>query len=371
MSDSISKLAVIITGDTAPLSSAMQKAMRDVDIFAAMTAQRAREGADAWNAGLARMKEAAEAAKNPFEQLNLGARKMAGGFDSATASGVKLSTMLGAFRGNLNAAFLVGGPAALGIAAMVLGVKKLADAGDDLLVRLGEDKLNTWAGQWERLNEQLGIAGMNFAAIAAEATAGLAETLASINEALFPESVAHADALKARQAAEKQIEESKKKQNDENEKQLRLNKEAAEAQERERDALLEFKQRFIDRGDDIRKSVLTPAEKLRETFLELRQLLSGGFIDEATAERAGQAAVDAIHKAKDEISRPDQGVGAVNRFTTAGFSAVQSGKRELERISELQRQEVEAAKRAEEQRRVMIEVLRGNQPVVILEGAPP
>ncbi len=39
-----------------------------------------------------------------------------------------------------------------------------------LLEKIGADKLERWAGQWERVNEQLGIMGQRFTAIAREAS---------------------------------------------------------------------------------------------------------------------------------------------------------------------------------------------------------
>lgn len=325
MAESIAKLAVIITGDAAPLARAMGQAS------AAIT--------------------------------------------KTERSTIKLSSALSALRGNWSAAFGVGGGGALAITAMAAGVFKLAAAGDHLMQKIGADKLETWAGQWERVNEQLGVMGLRFSTIAAESSSALADTLGGINEALFPDAVALVNAIKEREAREKSITEQKKKQEEANKKQAQANKEAAEAQQRERDALLDMANAQRDRGDAIREAVRTPLEEMKATFAELRALLSQGFLDEQTAIRAGEAAAKRF---KDAIAAPERamhtshGVAAADRFSVAGFSAVQSGLRDLDRLEKVQKDQLAEQKR---QTKVQEEIAKAmanlGPPVVIHEGNPP
>lgn len=403
MADSIAKLAVVLTGDAAPLSAALQKSLQDVDRWALGMARASMQAQAAWNAGMANIRmtnlagaggpmEAFDPARlnripdsvksfttafvNPLTQINTAAGKAARSLDGLATQVFKLNTLMSAFRGNFGAAFVVGGPAALGIAAITGGVFKLAAAGDQLLQKLGEDKLKTWAGQWERVNEQLGVMGLRFTMIARDASEGLANSLERINASLFPDSVAYIAALKQRKEAEKQILELRKQQEEKNKKQLQLNKEAAEAQQRERDALLDLSNAQRDRADQIRESVQTPAEQLKATFQELRSLLASGFLDEESAVRAAKAAQDRFNprpNPADIQARP--GVAATSRFTMAGFSAVQSGLREIDRraeVKELERLNKEADK-AGAQRAEIIQLLRGGgggQNIEIVAGAP-
>jgi hypothetical protein len=375
MADSIAKLAVIITGDAGPLAAALQKAQANVSSWGRGMATMAAQN-DKWLAGLQRMHEQTQSQANPFAALNLSAKSAGSSIDRLHAATFKMNTLMSAMRGNVGAAFAVGGPAALGIAAMTLGVFKLANAGDHLLQKIGADKLETWAGQWERVNEQLGIMGLRFTTIAREASGALADTLAGINQALFPDAVAQVNAIKAREAAEKQMALDKEKAAKAAKEQAQANKEAAEAQQKERDALLDMANAQRDRGDAIKESMMTPVEQLRAAFIELRGLLSGGFIDDETAMRAGEAAAARFKEAMGGQAATAQdrpGVAAANRFTMAGFSAVQSGLRELDRKEEMKKLERLARQgdKANEQRGEILEVLRNQKPIALMEGNPP
>src|SRR5262245_49748599 len=134
MADSIAKLSVIIVGDASPLEATLGRVQSDLERFGVGFSAMSKLSAKTWDAFINKVKTSLPTpAANPFEQLTLGAHRAARGMDEASRSSARFSTVLGAMRGNLNAAFMIGGPAALGIAAMVLSVKKLADAGDALM----------------------------------------------------------------------------------------------------------------------------------------------------------------------------------------------------------------------------------------------
>lgn len=372
MADSISKLSVVITGDASPLQAAMARASAHVDSWSRGMATMAVQN-DKWLAGLEKMNAASSAQANPFEAMRFGASGAAGSVDRLNAASVKLSTTISALKGNWGAAFAVGGPALLGIAASALALRRMANAGDELLQTIGADKLETWSGQWARLNEQLGVTGMKFTLIAREATSDLADSLSAINQAMFPDAVAYVNSIKAREAAEKKMAEDKEKAANAAEKQAKANKEAAEQQQRERDAMLDMANAQRDRADQIRDSVMTPAEEMERTFRELRSMFGAGLIDEETAMRAGLKARKAFDegsgaRANDAQARP--GVAAADKFTMAGFSAVQSGLREMDRLERVQKDQL---KEEQNQTVVMKEVrdaIKG-QTVVELVGESP
>lgn len=399
-SDSISKLAVVLTGDGSPLSAALQKSLNDADKWALGMARISKQAATSWTNGMAnirmgdmagpggpmeafdpsRLNRIPEAAKlweqgfiSPLSQINTAAKRAGESFGGLHAAAFKMNTVMSALRGNLGAAFSVGGPALLGIAAMSAAVYKLAAAGDTLMQKLGADKLDTWAGQWERVNEQLGIMGTTFTTIAAEASGGLADALAAVNEAMFPDSVAYTEALKARQAANKKAIEDGKRIEEQNKRQLELNRKAAEEQQRERDAMLDRQNSLRDRGEAIRDSVMSPGEEMRRTFQELRQLLAGGFIDEETAMRAGMKARKAFDEAggKKTAEESRAGVGAADRFSMAGFSAVQQGLRDLAAKDQTAKDQLEELKRQTKVEEEIAKILSGQTPIVLHEGNPP
>jgi hypothetical protein len=370
VADSIAKLAVVITGDAGPLATALAKASANVDSWSRGMATMAVQN-DKWLAGLEKMRPGSAGNANPFEAMRLGASGASGSIDRLNTASVKLSTTLSALRGNWGAAFSVGGPALLGITATILAVRKLATAGDDLLEKIGADELETWSGQWGRLNEQLGVTGLRFTEIAREATGDLADAMAGINQALFPDSVAHIEAIKAREFTEKRIKEQKEAAAKAAEKQAKANKEAAEAQQRERDAMLDIANARRDRAQSITDSLRTPSEELIAKFRELRELFAGGVIDQElfgqSGERMIDEAMDRIKRTKTH-ERKTEGIAAAERFTSSGASAVEASKREIERLAKISQQELEESKKAAMQRRELIDLFKKFQPVILQQG---
>src|SRR5262245_36197558 len=105
MADSIAKLAVVLTGDAAPLTAALQKSLQEADKWALGMARIGRQVSASWNAGMAnigmsnlagpggpmeafdpsRLERIPESMRtwipdvlNPLEQINTASRKAAG-----------------------------------------------------------------------------------------------------------------------------------------------------------------------------------------------------------------------------------------------------------------------------------------------------
>jgi hypothetical protein len=98
-------------------------------------------------------------------------------------------------------------------------------------------------------------------------------------------------------------------------------KDAAQAAEAERSARGET----LRRAEDIRAMVRTPAEEFQRSVNELRSFFMRGFIDQATMDRAMQAAQERFNDAsrpKDRaMNQARQSVAAAERYSMAGYSA--------------------------------------------------
>lgn len=347
MADSIAKLAVVITGDASPLAKATGDAAQIVRKFDSDTS-------------------------NAFANGVKGAKLFQAAIHGAEGSLRGLGHLA-------ELSFGVAGPL-LAIAGIAKATFEFAAAADELNVKLGASELDTWAGQWKRLTENVstavGIIGEPLAGAAKEASAAFADLAASFNEWMRPgitaelEAVAHAEERAKEHAKQQAI--AKKAAEEAERKRAQAAKEAADAAEKERDAMTQWMHEQDRAADSIRKSVATPLEQLKDKFLELRQLFHDGFIDEETVGRAAEQAVDAFRKAKGELTR-DTGTAAVNRFTTAGFSAVQSGQRELQRLEQIQKDQLAEAKKIADVDREIANILNARlaAPVVIGEGPPP
>lgn len=107
-------------------------------------------------------------------------------------------------------------------------------------------------------------------------------------------------------------------------------------------------EKLKSRAEQIAESVRTPAEVFKDTWSELNILQDRGLLSAENYARAVLKAKeelqDATKAAKDFRDAGDVSVGAAERFTMAGFSAVQEGRREMERQMELERQQVEEAR---------------------------
>lgn len=130
-----------------------------------------------------------------------------------------------------------------------------------------------------------------------------------------------------------------------NAKMARMNEEARKAEQAQ--------QRWASIGERIRDSVATPFEQAQAKLQELSGALDAGAISWETYERAIAKVADEFQRAStgsNSIREPKASVGAVTRDSTAGFSAVQSGRAELQR---LEKQAVEQIRQTRETNRLL------------------
>jgi hypothetical protein len=150
-------------------------------------------------------------------------------------------------------------------------------------------------------------------------------------------------------------------------------KKAADEQAKAIKAAAEAHQQWIDtmkdKGADITASLRTPVEIFADTIAELRELGGKGFIDPETfgrgMDRAKADLLDATRIAKEFKSALDIRVGAVERFSTAGFSAVSGNRDQLMKANELNRQKLEESKRQTKIQQEGFDALKKKQPVIL------
>jgi uncharacterized protein Yka (UPF0111/DUF47 family) len=85
------------------------------------------------------------------------------------------------------------------------------------------------------------------------------------------------------------------------------------------------------RAESLTQSLRTPLEKYADTINELRSLFKGGFITDETFRRGVADAANTLLDASNHMRqtfRELRGIGAVERNTTAGFSAVHAAMRQ-------------------------------------------
>ena len=295
--DSISKLSVLITGDETPLAQSTRRA------------------------------EAAVSA-------------MSSRMDTGAASTFKLSQAMSALKGNIPALFQLSGlsgssagPVAA-LVAMTAATYKMAAASDALDVSLQRSELATWTGQWKRLKSEIATtnaltAGGTFSEFFRDASGDMADYVRSWNEWLNPAKTAEmaarakwiaeteqrergmAEAAKANAKAQRDKEDAARK--------------AADAFQRELDIRSSVQKASLDRAEEIRAMVRTPAEEFKRTVGELRAFFASGFIDQETMDRAMQMAQERMQEASRSKQRTSheamQSIAAAERYTMAGYSA--------------------------------------------------
>lgn len=379
--DSIAKLAVIITGDASPLTAEMGRASRAVD---------------SWSAGMQRMQRSGMGMEKIDPLANLsGGRIQVGEMDIAMRRSAASAAFLDRSFRNLNTAALKGRAgiegliqivrllppqaqaAIAGMAALAYATYKLAEAGDNLHRRIGFREIDTWAGQWAKAKKEIaetaGILGSPLALAAGEASTAMASMLKVLNEAIMPQwmkdmeakTLALAEATKKKAAADKLAADNAKKH-------AEAMKEAAQAAEKERDERAEFIRGEASRAESIKDSVRTPGEELFRTFHELRSMFGAGFIDEKTAMRAGIKAREAFDQASGprREAQARAGVGAVDKNTMAGFSAVQGGLREIERLEKVQKDQLKEEQNQTAVQKEIRDILHGQTPIVLIGESP-
>lgn len=343
--NTIAKLAVVVTTDTGPLSSGMNQAGNIV---------------------------------------NRSARQMEGGF-SGLADRLKLAKdAAGASTGSIRdmAGVLRAGPwglAAAGVAGFAVAMYKSAAAADALEMRavkvadaweeahekltgqkidIGFNKIDTWTGQWERLKEAavqfFGVIGENSGTLSffKDMTTGLANALEKITEAM------RTDKQRAENAELKRLEaetEEKKKQAEIQKKMAEDAEAAAKKLADERTRAWEGLQRT---AESITKSLRTPDEIFRDTVTELKNLAGQGLLTGETLARGVRKAAEDLDAAKNRMNgtarAADTRVGAVERFTMAGFSAVQR----TSEAKKLEEAAVKTAKHSEKHTELLGEISR-------------
>lgn len=318
MSDSIAKLSVIITGDASPLGRATAQADGYVRAFERST-----------GSAMLRAGESAKAMGNAFSVAsgNLG----------------KLSSLASlGWVGAIVAATVAAGKLAFNLAAI----------SDELEVAAGGNKLDTWAGQFDRVQAAAtSIAqtlGRPIAEFLTHETEQLANVLELIADSIMP------DYIRAEQERAKLLEEQKKKEKeiaDQKEKAAKAAKAAAEEQARE---LERIGRDLQSRADAIAKSIRTPREELVGALAEAQMLFDRGFLTAQQYERAAQNAGRAFANAT-RMDRPETResavtplVGAATRWTTEGFSALQEARQAQQRQAEVERQQLEEQRKANE-----------------------
>lgn len=379
MADSIAKLAVILTGDEAPLSAAMQRSLRDVDRWALGVERAALQAQASWTAGLAKIAAASNQQRlgaaggpmaafdpgamspqipssamswvretiNPLGQLSTKMRSFVSHTDNLTSATLRMGMAMSAARGNVAAMVnlgLSGGPAtwlvAGTVAAGALAFKLAAVSDAQKVLAQGGNTLDTWAGQWDRVQEnaeKIGVTlGRPISNVLTRETQQLADILGLIADKIMPDTLKQEReliALRARQAeaakvaAEKKAEAEKRAAEE-----ARLLGEELERQGREMES----------RADALARSLRTPREEMVGALAEAAQLFEAGFLSAENYERAAAAAAEKFQEADklraNATRAATSSVGAAERHTMAGFSAVQQSQRNLEQQVRLQQE---------------------------------
>lgn len=239
---------------------------------------------------------------------------------------------------------------------VVQAFEKMSGAGgrfENMMVR----QTDTLVGQWEKFKENLTI-------IALEVMKPLVETLKSllhdINMAL--------EGLMQLMGIER--DRSKIGSGDKARAEQRSAAEAAKAEADRTEMMKEqdkIAQAIQSRAQSVINSLRTPAEIFRETIAELRSLSEAGAISEEIFARGFAKATEQLEKANEAkrklLDTTSFRVGAAERFTTAGFSAVQQGQGQLNRIAEFEKQQLVEAKKAAGQRDNQLAAIRNIRSV--------
>jgi hypothetical protein len=336
VANTIAKLAVIITGDASPLQRSLDKAAMSARQFA----QRDLDALDRkWNQ-----------LRQSFTALS------SGNLLGAVGSIAKLA-----------------GPLGIAAAAAGLLAAKLAAISDANKVASGAAAADTMAGQWSRVLEQVTriavILGRPFAEVLARELKHIADILEWIVSFIMPdwlrkEEARIAAAKKAKEEAKKEAAEKKK-----------AAQEAEKAAQKAREVAEYEKQKHMEqigRARAIADSLRTPREELVATLAELSALMNAGALSAEMYQRGIAKARDEYMEAtkvKREFERSStQGVGAAERFTAAGFSAVQAGQRELKAIADHAKKQLEAQREQARLTKETNELIRTFEPVQFAEA---
>lgn len=119
-------------------------------------------------------------------------------------------------------------------------------------------------------------------------------------------------------------------------------------------------------AENISKSLRTPAEVFADTIRELHTLMGEGLLSWEIYARGVKKAQDTFQSASlGKLQAPTQGIAAVERGTTAAFSAIQQAKREQDAQINQQREMLAVQK---QQRKILEDILsetRNKKPVTV------
>lgn len=131
-------------------------------------------------------------------------------------------------------------------------------------------------------------------------------------------------------------------------------------------------EKLMARGKSLESELRTPMEKYLDTLRELQELLHAAAISQETFARGATKAADELARATESQRNLNalqyRGVGAVTRYTTAGFSAEQAGKGEAAKLLEMQRLAREGDIRRERLLQEQLQFMRGQRPVNIQQA---
>ena len=124
-------------------------------------------------------------------------------------------------------------------------------------------------------------------------------------------------------------------------------------------------EKMQQRADALVKSLRNPMEVFKDSAREANELLDSGLISIETwgraIERAGEVYKDAVKTAQ-MPSFQDTRVGAADRYTTAGFSAVQQARMSFQKMIDLQQQELNLKKEGNRLSAELLDIAKNQKP---------
>jgi hypothetical protein len=391
---SIAKLAVILTADTSQLTANMGRAQGIVRTF---------------NTNIGSTGSLAKA-----------------GFKQASDAAALLSGNLGRIGQVAGGLGSTGGPLALvALAAGAISLK-LAAISDAQRVAAGGSTLNTWAGQWDRVQKSASsiavTLGRPIADVMARETGQIANILEGISQSIMPEWQRQEEmVLKIMQAQKAAV----KELGDMKDRVVNLTKGEADAYRKIQTEMTELlakqkvmgglseaeakrferlnqarnalgfrrdmrefdkgaaameAEKFRDlesRAKSLTESLRTPREDFVASLADAAAMFEAGVLNAQGYQRAAAAAKEKFREASQIRERSqtqaNSGIAATDRFTMAGFSAVQQASREMQALEAAEKEQIEELKKQTEVEQEIAKILndRLGTPIILMEGTPP
>ncbi len=133
------------------------------------------------------------------------------------------------------------------------------------------------------------------------------------------------------------------------------------------DKLVAAQKKIAAQGKAVFDATRTPAEKYAATIKDLTRLLKVGAITQNVFGRATAQAreeMDSASKAKQRLESTNRGVAAVQRGTTAAFSAIQASNRETDRVAQINAQQLEEDRK---QTALQAQLVRNSEPKLVAD----